>query len=407
MIPDKDELKRRRAERLAKKKQRQKKMLLRIAALVGIVALIVAMIFLVKGCAANRRRKQLAEENPKTVITLAAAGDLNINDATVAAGGDSYDFTPAFQDVLHLLGDADLTVMNLEGNLVGMPYGTEDRSAPPQMLQALDQAGVDLLQLANSYSIYNGTAGLIRTIDSVRAAGMEPLGAYRTNAEFKESGGYTIVEVQGIRIAFVAFTKGMDGMTLPEGSENCVNLLYKDYDSTYHNVDSDKINKILDAVDKEKPDLVVTMLHWGSEYNDTISTSQNTILKLLQSRGVDAIIGTHSHYVQKIEFDRSSGQFLAYSLGDFFSDAQRSGTEYSIILELEITKDEITGETKITNYDYTPVFSVAEEGKPMKVVRIAEAMSAYETNFINSVNAQTYSKMEYALQRIEARVKGE
>ena len=407
MIPDKEELQRRRAERLAKKKQRQKKMILRIAALVGIVALIVATIFLVKGCSANRKRKQLAQENPKTVITLAAAGDLNINDATVAAGGDSYDYSTAFRDVLHLLGDADITVMNLEGNLVGAPYGTADRSAPPQMLQALDQAGVDLLQLANSYSIYNGTAGLIRTIDSVHAAGMEPLGAYRTNAEFKESGGYTIVEVQGIRIAFVAFTKGMDGMTLPDGNEDCVNLLYEDYDSTYHHVNRTKINKILDAVDKEKPDLVVTMLHWGSEYNDTISTSQNQILELLRGRGVDAIIGTHSHYVQKIEFDRSSGQFLAYSLGDFFSDAQRGGTEYSIILELEITKDEITGQTKITNYDYTPIFSVAEEGKPMKVVRIAEAMTAYDTNFIDAVDASTYSKMQYALQRIEARIKGD
>ena len=198
----------------------------------------------------------------------------------------------------------------------------------------------------------------------------------------------------------------MDGMTMPKGSENCVNLLYEDYDSTYNNVDSEKINKILDAVDREKPDLVVTMLHWGSEFNDTISTSQNQILELLRSRGVDAILGTHSHYVQKIDYDRSSGQFLAYSLGDFFSDAQRSGTEYSIILELEITKDETTGETKITNYSYTPIFTVAEEGKPLRVVRIAEAMLAYENGFINAVNEQTYSKMQYALGRIEARIKG-
>lgn len=406
MIPSDEELKKRKAERLAKKQQRKKKMILRIIAVVGILALIIVVVFLVKGCIANNKRKLYAEDNPKTVITLAAAGDLNINDATVASGGESYDYTAAFQDVLHLLGDADLTVMNLEGNLVGAPYGTEDRSAPQQMLLALDEAGVDLMQLANSYSIYNGTAGLVRTIDNVRAAGMEPLGAYATNSEFKQSGGYTIVEVQGIRIAFVAFTKGMDGMTMPEGSEDCVNLLYKDYDSTYNNVDSAKINKILDAVDKEKPDLVVTMLHWGSEYNDTISTSQNQILELLQGRGVDAIIGTHSHYVQKIQFDRSSGQFLAYSLGDFFSDAQRSGTEYSIILELEITKDEITGETKITDYSYTPIFSVAEEGKPMRVMRIKEAIAAYDTNFINKVNEETYNKMKYALLRIEARIKG-
>ncbi len=407
MIPDADELQRRRAERLEKKKLRKKKMIRRLLILVGAAALIVGTVFLVKGCAAQRKRAQYNEEHPRTVIRLAAAGDLNINDAVVASGGENYDYTAAFQDVLHLLGDADLTVLNLEGNLVGAPYGTEDRSAPQQMMTALNEAGVDLIQLANSYSIYNGIAGLSRTIDSVRAAGMEPLGAYATEEDFRESGGYTIVEVQGIRIAFVAFTKGMDGMTMPEGSEDCVNLLYKDYDSTYHSVDTAKINKILDAADRENPDLVVTLLHWGSEFNDTISTSQNEILELLQGRGVDAIIGTHSHYVQKMEFDRSEGKFLAYSLGDLFSDAQRGGTEYSVILELEITKDEITGDTKITNYSYTPIFSVAEEGKPMRVVRIAEAMAAHDAGFINAVTPETYSKMKYALQRIESRIKGD
>ena len=104
--------------------------------------------------------------------------------------------------------------------------------------------------------------------------------------------------------------------------------------------------------------------------------------------------------------DQENNTFVAYSLGDFFGDATRSGTAYSIILELEITKDETTGETKITNYSYTPIFTVAEEGKPLRVVRIAEAMLAYENGFINAVNEQTYRKMQYALGRIEARIKG-
>ena len=406
MLPNEDELQKRRAERLQKKKMRKKKMILRIVAVVGLVVLIVGIVLLCKGCAANRKRKLYDQEHPQTVIRLAAAGDLNINDATVASGGDGYNSGPAFQDVLHLLGDADITVMNLEGNIVGAPYGTADRSAPMQMLTALNEAGVDLIQLANSYSIYNGITGLSRTIDGVRAAGMEPIGAYATEADFQRSGGYTICEVQGVRIAFIAFTKGMDGMTMPEGSENCVNLLYKDYDSTYKSVDTAKINKILDAAQREKPDLTVVMLHWGSEYNDTISTSQNQILNLLQERNVDAIIGTHPHYVQQMVFDKEKGTFLAYSLGDFFSDGTRSGTEYSVILELEITKDEITGDTKITDYSYTPIFSVAEEGKPMRVMRIEQARSAYEAGFINAIGEPVYDKMGYALSRIEARIKG-
>ena len=203
----------------------------------------------------------------------------------------------------------------------------------------------------------------------------------------------------------MAFTKGMDGMTLPKGSEHCVNVLYTDYDSTYQSLDKSTINKVLDAVEAEKPDLTVAMLHWGSEYNDTVSSSQKSIVSLLQERGVDAIIGTHPHYVQQMTYDPETGNFVAYSLGDLLGDGQRSGTEYSVILKLEITKS--AEGTKITGYSYTPIFTVAERGSALRSVRIKEAMLAYESNYVERVQDTTYEAMTYALTRIDARIKGE
>jgi len=347
-----------------------------------------------------------AEQAKTTVIHYAAAGDLNINDATVAAGGSSYIYTDAFMDVAHLLSGAEIASVNFEGNLCGAPYGSNS-SAPNSMATALKNAGVDLVQMANSYSINRGLSGLQSSIDAIRSAGMEPLGVYASNAEFKESKGYTIRIVKGIKIAFVAFTKGMDGMALPQGNGDCVNLLYSDYDSAYQTINKEKITSILTAVNKEKPDIVIALLHWGSEFNNTISKSQNEIVELMQANGVDAIIGTHSHYVQKMSFDREKGLFVAYSLGDFFSDASRAGSEYSVVLDLEITKDNETGEAKITNYSYTPIFTVHEPEQPLRVVRIQQAVEAHRNNHIQMVSAETYEKMLYALERIEARVKGE
>ena len=341
-----------------------------------------------------------------TVIHYAAAGDLNINEQTVAAGGPNYVYTQAFQDVAHLLARADIASVNFEGNLYGEPYGSS-ASAPQSMATALQKAGVDLVQMANSFSINRGLSGLAASLDAIRSTGMEPLGAYATNAEFKAGKGYTIRTVQGVKLAFVAFTKGMDGMALPAGSEHCVNVLYTDYDSVYQNIDREKITSILASVEKEKPDVVIALLHWGSEFNNSIRSNQEKIVALLQANGVDAIIGTHSHYVQKMTFDPETGQFVAYSLGDFFSDAQRAGTEYSVVLDLEITKDHETGTAKITNYSYTPIFTVHEEEKPLKILRIAPAMLAYEENYLNAVSEQTYNKMAYALERIRARIAGE
>ena len=416
MAIDPEELKKRRDLRQRQREEKQKKKRKRILWLAVAGAVLVAVAVLLIVLLRPAPEKAVAEQNvventqpPEdlTVIHFAAAGDLNITDRVVAAGGGSYNFTNAFLDVAHILADADLTAINLEGTLCGAPYGSKSKSAPQQLADALNAAGVDLVQLANSYSISHGISGLSDTINGVRTAGMEPLGVYANQAAFREGKGYTICEVQGIRIAFVAFTKGMDGMALPAGSENCVNLLYTDYESTYQNVDTQGISAVLDAAQREVPDITIAMLHWGSEFNNTISASQERIVKLMQEKGVDAIIGTHSHYVQQMTLDETTGNFVAYSLGDFFGDADRAGSEYSVILDLEITKNNTTGETKITGYDYTPIFTVSEKGAALKVVRLESAMEAYDDAFLDRVSDGVYEDMLYAIERVRARVSGE
>ena len=409
MALDPEELRRRRQEQKQLQKEAKKKKLRWIFVIAGVLTVVIAGIFLISFLASRQTDASAdpeATEPPDTVIHLAAAGDLNITDRVVAAGTEDMDYTQTFLDVGYLLGAADLSVVNFEGNLAGAPYGSSYASAPDSMMQALDAAGVDLIQLANSYSIINGMSGLSRTIDAVHSNGMETLGVYSNEEAYQKGGGFTLCEVEGIRIAVTAFTKGMDGMTLPAGNENCVNLLYTDYDSAYQEVNTEKIDAVMDAIDAEAPDLVVVMVHWGSEFNDTISASQEKICKHLQERGVDAIIGTHSHYVQQMVHDKATGSFVAYSLGDFFGDAPRAGSEYSVVLDLEITKNATTGETRITDYSYTPIFTVTE-GEKLQLLRIREAMAAYESDYMGKVSQTTYDAMAYALKRIEARITGE
>ena len=341
---------------------------------------------------------------PDTVLHLAFGGDLNITQAVVDSATGDYDYTQALLDVTPVLAEADLTVLNFEGSFFGPPYG-EDRSAPASLATALKKSGVDLLQLANSYSIYKGMDGLSATVKTVREAGMLPVGAYADAREAETGKGYTMQTVNGVKIAFVAFTKGMhDGMTIPPGNEKCVNLLYSDYASDYQTIDEAGITGILDAAKQEQPDLIVALLHWGSEYNNTISRTQEEICQLLKDNGVSAIIGTHSHFLQQMELDPATGTFIAYSLGDFMGDAPRSGSEYSVILDLEVTKDGTTGKTAVTSFSYTPIFQVQEVGKPLRVMRVQTAIAAYESGYIDSVSESTYNQLKNALTACEARV---
>lgn len=350
-----------------------------------------------------------AQKSTKTTIHIKAAGDLNVTNtvinAGVAVGG--YNYTRAFMDVASTLSDADLTVLNLEGNICGEPYGSDTTSAPRELLEGLRNAGVDLIQMANSCTINNGLIGLTSTLQSIRAAGLEPVGAFASESEFQQSKGYTITEAQGVKVAFVAFTKGLGGRGLPAGNDNLVNILYEDYASTYDKIDRTRITSVLKAVEAEKPDITIALLHWGSEYNDDISDTQKSIVNLMKKQGVDVIIGTHPHTVQAIEYDELAGTLVAYSLGDFFGDASRGGTNYSIILDLEITKDSSTGTTKVTNYSYTPIYTVSEAESAdgyRRVVRIDKTVEAWEENYLDKVSQSAKESMVYALDRIEARI---
>ena len=350
-----------------------------------------------------------AQKSTKTTIHIRAAGDLNVTNSVINAGVavGGYNYTRAFMDVASTLSDADLTVLNLEGNICGEPYGSDTTSAPRELLEGLRNAGVDLIQMANSCTINNGLIGLTSTLQNIRAAGLEPVGAFASESEFQQSKGYTITEAQGVKVAFVAFTKGLGGRGLPAGNDNLVNILYEDYASTYDKIDRTRITSVLKAVEAEKPDITIALLHWGSEYNDDISDTQKSIVNLMKKQGVDVILGTHPHTVQAIEYDELAGTLVAYSLGDFFGDASRGGTNYSIILDLEITKDSSTGTTKVTNYSYTPIYTVSEAESAdgyRRVVRIDKTVEAWEENYLDKVSQSAKESMVHALDRIEARI---
>ena len=381
---------------------RRKRSVKKPVAIIGIAALvcIAAVLLLWRPWETPSEDKPNAVPPADQVIHIVAGGDVSISDKTVAAGytPGGYDYQKVFQDVLPVLASGDITMLNLEGILSGSDYGTESKSAPPELLRDLANAGVDVLQTANSCSVYDGLRGLTSTLQNVRDAGITPLGTYANSSDFNRSGGYIIWEVGGIKVAMMAFTKGMDGMGLP--TENCVNLLYKDYNSTYQKVDEEGITRVVRNAAAHDPDVMIALVHWGSKGSTQPSKSQNKICTILKNEGVDAIIGTHPHNVQKVDFDQKAGTLVAWSLGVFYGEEASS----SVLLDLEITKDGKTGVTKVTGFDYVPVYLETAEDGELRLLRMREAIAGYENQYLDSVSEETYKAMKTALERIESRI---
>lgn len=375
----------------------------------GVVLLSVLAAIFVPRLVEHSKNKNAQEtvSAPDQVIHVVAGGNVNITEETLTSGktADGYDYQQAFKDVLPILSSGDITVLNFEGVMSGNQYSEETKNAPPELMNALKNAGVDILQTANSYSVYDGHKGLVSTLQGIEKAGMTPLGTYASQEAAENAGGYLIWEVKGVKVAMMAFTKGMVSSRpgIPEVSKNCMNLLYEDYEDTYQKVNSEGIRQVVRNAAAHEPDVMIALVHWGGEGSTVINKTQEKIRDILYEEGVDAIIGTHPHNVQKMELNQETGQFVAWSLGDFYGDM--SDTNYSILLDLEITKDGKTGDTKVTGFDYVPIYMHKDEDGSVRLLRINEAVAAYENRYLDRVSEGTYNAMKSALESIKNRIK--
>lgn len=397
----------RRMKRLAQKRRRrmQQRIVLALLALILVLAVVLA----VRSCSNQDAETKQQEEptntpeisatqkepvsEPDTVITLAAVGDIMAYDDQIefAKQSDgSYDFTQSFAAVSALTMSADLTVGNLELTFCGEPYsGKPDFRAPEAMGEALADAGFDLVQTANTYSITNGISGLSSTIKYLNTMGIDHVGTYASADDKASNEGVFVKNVNGIRIAFIAYTKGVNNLRLPEGSEYAVDLLYTDYDSEYTTVNRSAIEDSVKAAKALNPDLIVAMLHWGSEWDTTITDTQETITDLLLDGGVDIIFGSHPHVVGKMEMrevttedGKTKNCFIAYSLGNFIASPTAQTANHameSVLLDLEITKKGSTGETTITDVSYIPLYIAQTEGDAGSGIQVLPVRSAIKS----------------------------
>lgn len=382
---DEEMLERRRLKRLEMKRKR--KMQQRIILGVLAVVLILLIVLIARGCSGEKpvelpeneivtppeeEAEPEAPVDPDTKVTLAAVGDIMMYDTELAAAlqeDQSYDFTSFFEAISPFTISPDLTVGNLELNLLGTgPFVGNTQNAPyfnaPNSLASqLSAIGFDILQTGNTYSIMNGTKGLQSTIDILNQNSIDHVGTHASDPDQSASGGVVLREINGIRIAFIGFTKGVNNMSLPANNKYAVDLLYVDYNSEYKQVDATGILKRVEAAKSQNPDVIVAMLHWGGEYELEISSTQEEIRDLLFKNGVDVILGSHSHVVGPMEMrevETTDGEkkqcFVAYSLGNFISDMSKDYTMESVILNLEFTKSGETGKTSITDASYTPLY---------------------------------------------------
>ena len=360
-----------------------------------LVLLLLPVVLLFTACGSTEPTEPPPTGTSRT--TLSAVGDIYLTKEMVSysrGASGVYDFMPLFSQIVTQTAKSDLTIGNLEGTFAN----TAEGSYPDALAVALAQSGFDILQTANSYSVYQGLSGLTRTKDVIEEQGLHALGTSRSKEESTDQ-NVLIKDVNGIRFAFIAFTKGFSGMGLPAGAEYSVNLLYEDYATDYEKVDRDGIRSLVQTAQKANPDFIIASLHWGSENISGISSTQKEITSILLNAGVDVILGCHSHRLEKIEWRTVKAEdapdrecVIAYGLGDFCSTTEgKSNT--SVILDLEFTKNHDTGDHFISSVSYVPVSTVDNglgASPRFAVVPTEDAIALYENNYYLRIGDDAY-----------------
>lgn len=307
-----------------------------------------------------------------------------------------YDFSTTFAALAPVLDNSDYVVCNLETPLAGVEAGYTDSlfsfNAPDEFAKALKSLGVNLVLTANNHCLDRDVAGALRTARTLDEMGIARAGSYLEN----ESDDFTIIDIDGVRIAFVAATYGSNysnnkalisddaqirisylgdpaspiGAKPPLKENGAVKrailrlipherrialkrklglTYYRAYKDDYfeQSAVSPYLIKLAESIQsaKQQADIVLFCPHMGGQFNREPGAFTNLVMGLAKEYGCDAIISSHPHVVQKAT--AKDGLPVFYSLGNLAMSPSsvyilpQNRPEYGIVAHLDLDKSGI------------------------------------------------------------------
>ncbi len=308
-------------------------------------------------------------------------GGENLTTATIAVGGDivmhsglntealqsdgTYDYTPIFGVLPELVSGADYAVCSLATTLVepGSAYMAYPLfRSPTAVADAVASVGFDLVNTATSHLADAWKDGIDYTLDTLESAGLAHVGTYRTAEERESSGNRTMADINGISVAFLAYTCDTNNVPV-SGFEYAASICATDYLTGGTSINYELMDSDIASAREAGADLVFVFMSWGTEFSTEPSELQYNIADRLISAGADVIIGGHCRVPQPMEMrtvQRADGTersgFVCYSLGNLISCQNDEYTDISAILSLTVTRDNDTGVTRVTDVSYRPIY---------------------------------------------------
>jgi poly-gamma-glutamate capsule biosynthesis protein CapA/YwtB (metallophosphatase superfamily) len=314
------------------------------------------------------REVSLNGKEMTTNITLGAIGDILIHDWVYedAYKQGGYDFKPMFKHIKAELQKPDLLLANQETVLGGVEMGLSSYptfNSPHEVGDALIDAGVDIVSTANNHSLDKGEKGILNSIAYYEKVGLPYVGFFKS---IEDQNKIRVINQKGIKLAFLSYSYGTNGIPVPKGKDYLVNL-----------IDRGKMQAEIHKA-RKSADVVVMSIHWGNEYQRIPTDDQKNLAQFLVDEGVDIVFGHHPHVLQPMEMLKTKDKrtaYIVYSLGNFISGQMRDYKDIGGLATIAITKKvSPTGTTLLlANPTFLPTYVSNQHLKQYRVVPLAKA----------------------------------
>lgn len=254
---------------------------------------------------------------------VVANGDILIHDAlyyTAKKEDGSYDFDPFFEYVKPWIEGADLAIGDFEGTISDRsPLGGYPLfNAPVQIADTMKEVGYDVVDLAHNHILDTGLYGLKYTDKVFKDRGLDTVGVHADKKRSEDK--ILIKEVNGIKIAILAYAYGYNGMD--------ANLTAEDRTNHLSDLDEEKMKEEIQRAEKEA-DVTVVMAQMGVEYKLEPTEEQKALYHKMIEWGADVVFGGHPHVIEPAETVEKDGdkKFIIYSMGNFVSNQRMERME--------------------------------------------------------------------------------
>lgn len=278
-----------------------------------------------------------------------------------AENGESYNFDYVYEGAKDLITGADLSIINQETLICGDPSyeisgSNYNFNSPPELGDALMRLGFNTVSLSNNHLLDKGIDGLFASLDywdAMKQAypDLVTYGVYRDVADMEN---IRIKEVNGLKVAFLAYTENINGYSVP--SDSTAQIILTSQEAL--------IQSQIEAAD-DLADIVIVSSHWGVEDTFTVTDGVKAQAQNFIEWGADVIIGNHSHVPQTMEYlTRTDGTqgFVFYSLGNFVSAQTYNINIIGEVADFEMMYDGETGNVTVENIKVRPVITQYDDG---------------------------------------------